>query len=382
MLTEEGGVRVLHPKVLEFLRLHSSDHALLAMALSKSGLPTRVERLRHGQQLCSKGDLADEVWILIEGAVRVEDCAQVVVRRCGEMVGEMAFYREDGRFRGADMVADGEACLFRIDASVVDQLQSDAAIAWHRMIARILTTKLDTATHQRVQLRASRYETDDLLKRFVDCEGYQAVSAAIGSGLPCKVDAERCDVIVWFSDIAGFSAHAATMSADETAALIRRLMDIQAESIREAGGQIDKFMGDGLMAFWRVPDADRRRRFVPKAVEAALAASRQIDELANSLGNRLSLRVGLHLGPAVIGDFGGGDRIAFTLIGHTVNSASRYEQARHCAEGRSLGRVRLSDTVFTELHGTSLVDQFERTPRYIEDKHGVRHPVYSTVEGE
>jgi class 3 adenylate cyclase len=115
---------------------------------------------------------------------------------------------------------------------------------------------------------------------------------------------------------------------------------MQIEVIREFGGQVDKLMGDGLMAFWFIDTEDRRKLAPKAALDCARLAVEKVRAFLTSqnLEHDLDIRIGLHCGPVAFGDFGAKNRIAVTLLGDTVNAAARYEQARN--EG--LGRIRLS----------------------------------------
>lgn len=119
---------------------------------------------------------------------------------------------------------------------------------------------------------------------------------------------------------------------------------------------------------------------VPAAVRAALTAAERVAALVQERALPIDIRIGLHAGPAIIGDFGGRDRIAFTLIGDTVNRASRYEQVKFCSEGRPLGRVRISPQVRTHVD-PAMLERFERAPRAFSDKHGLKYDVFSSIEG-
>lgn len=78
------------------------------------------------------------------------------------------------------------------------------------------------------------------------------------------------------------------------------------------------------------------------------SAAKRIRKIVTAERLDLGIRIVLHMGPVVIGDFGGKDRIAYTL-GETVNSASRYEQARKDRYGVPLGTVHLSDTILSSV---------------------------------
>lgn len=131
---------------------------------------------------------------------------------------------------------------------------------------------------------------------------------------------------VMFTDIVGFTALSEHMSAEEAAAQLNRHFDGLVACVEEEFGIIDKFMGDGMMAFWAerdVPDhADR-------AVRAALAIKRKVEASAAEARARgdtvLRVRIGLHSGSVIVGNLGSADRVNYTIVGDTVNVASRLE---------------------------------------------------------
>ncbi|AUW47273.1 adenylate/guanylate cyclase domain-containing protein [Rhizobium leguminosarum] len=366
-------------KLTAFLRKYCSDPPALLSEMLKQ--PGRTVTISDGRALCRKGDVADDIWVILEGAVRVHDDGLITTRTAGDLVGEAAFYRLSPaqRMRGADMFASGDARLFRIDLSFVDSLSERQAGLWHEVVARVLTEKLDESQRQRSALRLKREEQERLLNMFVCEEGHAAAMANFSDQSSDAIDPEACDVLTWFSDIVGFSCYAASVSPIEAAGVVREIMDLQARLIGEAGGQIDKFIGDGLMAFWRVPDAARRKRHFPAAAHAALTVCSVLADMARERALELDIRIGLHSGPAILGDFGGGGRIAFTSIGESVNTASRLEQARFCMSGEKLGPVRLSDVVYGHLAGHAVADKFEPAGRIVSDKNDIRYTVHCSL---
>lgn len=129
------------------------------------------------------------------------------------------------------------------------------------------------------------------------------------------------EVTVLFTDIQGFTRLSERMSAEEVASFLNGHFALMSRCIEEEGGTIDKYIGDGLMAFWGAPDdaSDHALR----AVRAALA----IREAVKANGAKTRIRVGIHTGPAVAGNIGGADRLNYTIVGDTVNIAARLEGA-------------------------------------------------------
>ena len=110
---------------------------------------------------------------------------------------------------------------------------------------------------------------------------------------------------------------------------------------------MDKFIGDAAMAFWGAPLA--QEDYVMKAVLAALDMAKEADRLGDQLearfGRRLTFGTGIHTGPAVVGNVGASDRMDYTAIGDTVNTASRLESN---APG---GKIYISAAVANALEG-------------------------------
>lgn len=338
--------------------------------------PGRLLRRLQGETLCCDKEQAFEFWIVERGEVWVhKDDAVITTRRAGELVGEAAFYRTTDTgaaapLRGATILVPDEATLFRVDKKFIADLDLRQQAVWHETVARVLTAKLDEATESRQKLKSDRKDIELLLSRFVTPEGRSAARAALADGRrSSQLDAEACDAVVWFSDIAGFSTFASGRSPAESSRTIRVIMDLQAEAILSAGGEIDKFMGDGVMAFWRAPDPERMATAAEGAVRAALDCERNLAEFFNANDLPLGIRIGIHAGPVILGDFGGGDRIAFTLIGETVNSAARYEQAKTCVAGNPLGPIRVSSAVFGLIEDREVRASFEASAREFTAKH-------------
>jgi class 3 adenylate cyclase len=130
------------------------------------------------------------------------------------------------------------------------------------------------------------------------------------------------EVTAMFLDVRGFTAYAESVSAAEVVAMLNRLWETVVPVVVEHGGHANKFMGDGMLAVFGapVPHADHARR----AIDAAVAAVRAVSA---EFGSSVRLGVGLNSGPAVAGTVGGGGHVEFAVVGDTINTASRIEQA-------------------------------------------------------
>jgi adenylate cyclase len=132
---------------------------------------------------------------------------------------------------------------------------------------------------------------------------------------------------VMFVDIVGFTRLCRGLEPGAAIAVLRAFHAAVARSVFAHGGSIDKFLGDGAMAVFGTPEPS------PDDAAAALAAAREIASriaaegvaLPSGEAVRLQIGIGVHWGPVLMGDVGGENRFEFTVIGDTVNVASRLE---------------------------------------------------------
>ncbi|MGI9350167.1 MAG: adenylate/guanylate cyclase domain-containing protein [Rhizobiaceae bacterium] len=138
---------------------------------------------------------------------------------------------------------------------------------------------------------------------------------------------EQRAITVLFTDLVGFTSASEKMSASETARFLNHHFTLLANCVEEEGGTIDKYMGDALMAFWGAPEVQTDH--TERAVRAACAMARAVtDDNERQIGKmpRVRMRIGIHCGPALVGNIGAPGRINYTVVGDTVNTAQRMEQ--------------------------------------------------------
>jgi adenylate cyclase len=131
----------------------------------------------------------------------------------------------------------------------------------------------------------------------------------------------RREVTVMFVDIRDFTPFAEANTAEDTVARLNALFEIVVPAVVDAGGHVNKFLGDGALAVFGAPNdlADH--------ADAAVAAAVLIHRLvAERFGGALRIGIGINTGVVIAGTIGGGGKLEFTLIGDTVNVAARVEQ--------------------------------------------------------
>lgn len=136
-----------------------------------------------------------------------------------------------------------------------------------------------------------------------------------------------CEIAVLFVDIRGFTSMSEVLTPPQVVEVLNRYLTLTASCIMGNGGTLDKFIGDATMAFWGAPLPDED--YVMNAVRAALdmreGAAGLGKEFEERFGRSVSFGIGIHAGPAVVGNIGASSRMDYTAIGDTVNTASRLE---------------------------------------------------------
>ncbi len=153
------------------------------------------------------------------------------------------------------------------------------------------------------------------------------VNRLIHSGTLGDAASRERDLTVMFTDIVGFTHAAESMSARSVAEFLNAHFALLAACVEAEGGTVDKYLGDGMMAFWGAPERLKQR--AARACRTALAVRNAIraDNLRRAtLGQPpVRLRIGLHRGPLVVGNIGAPGRINYTVVGDTVNVAQRLQ---------------------------------------------------------
>ena len=144
----------------------------------------------------------------------------------------------------------------------------------------------------------------------------------------------RADITTLFADIRGFSMFSATNNPEVLVRVLNHYLAAAAEAVLREEGTIDKFLGDGLMAWFNapMPQADHTLR----AIRAALGIRQAVEEVQAKLPRQfhLSFGVGMHYGEAILGLVGTQNRLDYTAIGDSVNTAKRLQE--HASEGQIL----------------------------------------------
>ena len=132
---------------------------------------------------------------------------------------------------------------------------------------------------------------------------------------------ERRVVTVMFVDVRDFTPFAEANTAEDTVARLNALFEIVVPAVVDAGGHVNKFLGDGALAVFGAPND------LANHADAAVTAAVRIQRLvAERFGGELRIGIGINTGTVIAGTIGGAGKLEFTLIGDAVNVAARVEQ--------------------------------------------------------
>lgn len=146
---------------------------------------------------------------------------------------------------------------------------------------------------------------------------------------PAKVTlgGEEREVTVLFSDIRGFTTLSEKTSPQELVRILNKYFSAMSAEIVNREAVLDKYIGDAIMAFWGAPfDDPLQADHALAAAQGMISALKKLNEELREIGDpEIAIGIGIHTGPAVVGNIGSEFRFDYTLIGDTVNVASRLE---------------------------------------------------------
>jgi adenylate cyclase len=213
------------------------------------------------------------------------------------------------------------------------------------IVAAALLFILQTAVGFLTERRRAQ-ETKRAFAQYVPAE---VVNRLIEQPELLELGGEERELTLLFADLANFTTMSEKLAPRAVVAVLGKYFDSMSTVIYRHGGTVDKYIGDGIMAFWGAPLPDERH--AEHALNAAVDMQRRFAKLARRLGRKggpvMSMRIGIHTGNVIVGNVGSRARFAYTAIGDAVNLASRLEGANK-AYGTS---ILLSEATVRHLEG-------------------------------
>lgn len=214
--------------------------------------------------------------------------------------------------------------------------------------------RLTGAFNEMVAGLRQRDQIQGLFKRYL---APQVVDELIRNPEKAAPGGERRELTVLFSDLVGFTSLSEVLSPEELVEVLNGYFERATEVLGQHGATLDKFIGDAIMCFWNapLPQEDHAAR----ACLTALGLLRVVDVLSPELERRgvsgLGCRIGINTGPGVVGNIGSRAAQDYTVIGDTVNLASRLEGAAKVYGTRTL----VSEETVRAARGTVLTRELD-----------------------
>jgi adenylate cyclase len=174
------------------------------------------------------------------------------------------------------------------------------------------------------EIRALRRTAGNLIDTYV---GHQT-GEMILSGKIRRGYVEAIRAAIWLSDMRGFTTLSEQLPPQALIDRLNRYFECQVPSILEHGGEVLKFMGDGLLAIFPITGDSDAGAVCRRMLSGALEVRKRVAELPRTSADDEPIRFGLalHVGEVMYGNIGGGNRLDFTCIGPAVNLAARLEK--------------------------------------------------------
>ncbi|MEZ4238018.1 MAG: adenylate/guanylate cyclase domain-containing protein [Myxococcota bacterium] len=165
------------------------------------------------------------------------------------------------------------------------------------------------------------------LRAFSRYVPHQLVRQVLASGREARLGAERRELTVLFSDIAGFTTVVESTPPDTVLAALGRYLDGMNIAIGGFGGTVCQYLGDGILAFWGAPEVlpDHAARACRGALAMQAHARRLLAEAEREGHPPLPTRIGIDTGEVMVGNIGASERFNYGILGDTVNTAARLE---------------------------------------------------------
>ena len=207
----------------------------------------------------------------------------------------------DGSVQGLSLVADGEAGFADWHLEIIEELRHPLAAA--------------------LEPTAMRRSTASLLRTYLGDGPADAVLA----GAIMRGDRRRIEAAILFCDLRDFTAMSARLSEAALFAALDRYFEAVVEAVQHEGGDVLKFLGDGILAIFPVEEAGSDAIACQAALRAVERARLAVASGSAPDGPALAFTSALHLGDVAYGNIGSPERLDFTVLGPAVNLVSRLE---------------------------------------------------------
>ncbi len=172
------------------------------------------------------------------------------------------------------------------------------------------------------------------LSKYLSPQLYESIFAGTKTA---QIESHRRKLTVFFSDMVGFTEKTDSMEAEDLSYHLNGYLNRMAEVVLAHGGTLDKFIGDAVLVFFGDPETLGAKEDAERCITMALAMREAIEDLKiewkqEGIDPDFSVRMGIATGYCTVGNFGSENRMEYTIIGNSVNLASRLESAAQPGE--------------------------------------------------
>ncbi|MXN65810.1 AAA family ATPase [Stappia sp. GBMRC 2046] len=241
------------------------------------------------------------------------------------------------KFEGAIYLENNliEGAFTRDRVEIVELLAAQASISIENAELYVdLERKVEERTEELSQKTVALEKLSNQLAKYLSPQVYRSI---FDRKQEVKLASERKRLTVFFSDIVGFTDMADRLESEELTQVLNQYLTEMSEIALAYGATIDKFVGDAIIVFFGDPETRGTREDALACVKMAIAMRKRLTELrtgwkSKGIENPLDCRIGIHTGYCTVGNFGSESRMDYTIIGGTVNLASRLEHTAQPGE--------------------------------------------------
>jgi len=211
--------------------------------------------------------------------------------------------------------------LIYVDTMLTDRIFTQRDLEILSTIANFTGLSVETLNtleklegEKKLRSRLERYHSPAVVSRIMECNENNTMEL---------MEYKELEATVLFMDIVGFTTKAEKMNPVEVGYFLNSLFTEMTDIIFKFNGTLDKYIGDALMAVFGVPFETENHPEL--AIQAALEMQKKAREIKMENGDPIQIRIGINTGKLISGDFGSPKRFDYTVLGNTVNIASRLE---------------------------------------------------------
>ncbi|MDP3877922.1 MAG: adenylate/guanylate cyclase domain-containing protein [Methylobacter sp.] len=273
-----------------------------------------------GYRILKATSAAEAITLINEQAIDLIICDQRMPDMSGDQVLKHVLERQPQAIR---ILLTGYADTESLVRCINDaQIYKYIAKPWEPEMLRLTVVR----ALESQQLSKEKHLVTTALSQYVSCK---VVEQIMLDPSRLQLGGERKTLSIFFSDLEGFSRLAERMEPEPLTALLNDYLTEMSNIILDEGGTLDKYQGDGIVAFWNAPldQPDHAACACRAALRCQQRSAERAEEFTARAGGALKTRIGLHTGEVIVGNIGSKVRFDYSILGDAANLASRLENA-------------------------------------------------------